>query len=759
MGARRAEEPTWVLMHALAYLAATHRMDATAVRRTLDDMRMLLQCKKGAADILGNSPLPEKDEELPEWVHRAHNASLGPVHVEMHHGLGARIAAMDAATRRAFVMVATVRAADNMRRCVGTRAQHAAWARFKLLAKSMPVALRATDTAFGTTLGDVVGRLQQLANSKGTATETAAGALRELAERSMSDETRREMQGLVYSVLMSPELSDREVNEVTYAFTCVEIDLFGELSPRHTKPTMDKLVMLERLQRLLQRGRHGYTEAFVRHENRDIAGVEWEKLRRTYEANVALRAHEEDDSVTYTEALVSFLRTANECGCAELGMFGGPKEHVYALLSRKLVTDEVYAEAAGWAWNGEYEPLYRHVFDFMQRVKQADKRVGLRACCLPLRMLSAAYTDTASLFRDAVDLAKVEKCRCHEALLTMLSSEIVAKHASTNVCARALLSMIDAKPDGSWMLMPTWSMDAMLACLLWNVRTRRAEVRERCARLLPQAIEEMDVRQLYKLFLAYGFGETLERGFLLAVLEHAAARAATAEASVRTIAALAVARPNLFVVYDESGKRVQLRSARVSRERWDAYVALLKKPSMSLEDEVEMLTTHREANDAIAELGIGAYRGVRLERTLCKLREDGKKRDELVTRIYKTYGREMGLIADDAPYLVHLAEIAYKDEKGFRDGVDLSDVNNKSVLAYIEEEARKRGGYEPLRKLVERLGDDAGDRAYRALLYTYRRTKIGEADTEERRCRALKWTPGACEALQARGGKSPCCGE
>ncbi len=63
-----------------------------------------------------------------------------------------------------------------------------------------------------------------------------------------------------------------------------------------------------------------------------------------------------------------------------------------------------------------------------------------------------------------------------------------------------------------------------------------------------------------------------------------------------------------------------------------------------------------------------------------------------------------------------------KDEKGFRDGVDLTDVNNKSVLEYIEEEARKRGGYEPLRKLVERLGDDAGDRAYRALLYTYRRT-------------------------------------
>ncbi len=140
-------------MHALAYLAANHRMDATAVRRTLDDMRLLLQC----ADILGNSPLPETDEELPEWVHRAHNVSLGRAAVEMHDGLGARIAAMDAATRRAFVMVATVRAADYMRRCVGKRAQNgrerAAWARFKLLAKSMPVALRATDTAFGTTLG------------------------------------------------------------------------------------------------------------------------------------------------------------------------------------------------------------------------------------------------------------------------------------------------------------------------------------------------------------------------------------------------------------------------------------------------------------------------------------------------------------------------------------------------------------------------------------------------------------------------------
>jgi hypothetical protein len=569
----------------------------------------------------------------------------------------------------------------------------------------------------------------------------------------MSDETRREMQSLVYSVLMSPELSDREANEVTDAFTRAEIDLFGELSPRHTKPTVDKLIMLERMHTLLQHRRRAYTEAFVRHENRDLASVEWEKLRRTYEANVALRAHDEDESVTYTAALVSFLRTANECGCAKLGMFGGPKEHVYALLSRKLVTDDVYAEAAGWAWNGEYEPLYKHVFDSMQSVKNKG------ACCLPLRMLSAAYTDTVSLFRDAVQLAKIEKCSCHEALLASLSLESVAKHASTNVCARALLTMIEAKPDETWMLMPKWTMDAMLACLLWNVRAERADVRERCARLLPQAMEEMDVRHLYKLFLAYGFGETLERKFLLAVLEHAAARAATAEASVRIIAALAVARPNLFVVYDESGKRVELRSARVSRGGWDAYMALLKKPSMSLEDEVEMLTTHREANDAIAELGIGAYRGVRLERTLCKLREDGKKRDELVTRIYKTYGREMRLIADDAPYLVHLAEIAYKDEKGFRDGVDLTEVNNKSVLEYIEEEARRRGGYEPLRNLVERLGDDAGDRAYRALLYTYRRNKIEEADPEEFRCRALKWTPGACEALKARGGKSPCCGE
>jgi hypothetical protein len=152
--------PTWVVMHALAYLASTHRMDGSVVRGTFADMRLLLPCKKcrvGLAEIISERPLPETDEDLPEWVNEAHNAvnrKLGRREVAMEDGLGARIASMDVPARRAFVLVAAVRAAEYMRGCIEERGEYeqykhelpaiyAAWARFKKVTHSMPVALRA----------------------------------------------------------------------------------------------------------------------------------------------------------------------------------------------------------------------------------------------------------------------------------------------------------------------------------------------------------------------------------------------------------------------------------------------------------------------------------------------------------------------------------------------------------------------------------------------------------------------------------------
>ena len=149
-----------MVMHALAHLASTHRMDGSVVRGTFADMRLLLPCKKcrvGLAEIISERPLPETDEDLPEWVNEAHNAvnrKLGRREVAMEDGLGARIASMDVPARRAFVLVAAVRAAEYMRRCIEERAAyaqykheipaiHAAWARFKAVSQSMPVAMRA----------------------------------------------------------------------------------------------------------------------------------------------------------------------------------------------------------------------------------------------------------------------------------------------------------------------------------------------------------------------------------------------------------------------------------------------------------------------------------------------------------------------------------------------------------------------------------------------------------------------------------------
>ena len=152
--------PTWVVMHALAYLASTHRMDGSVVRRTFADMRLLLPCKKcrvGLAEIIEERPMPETDEDLPEWVNEAHNAvnrKLGRREVAMDDGLGALIPSMDGAARRAFVLVAALRAAEYMRKCIEERGEyeqykhempaiHAAWARFKAVSQSIPVAMRA----------------------------------------------------------------------------------------------------------------------------------------------------------------------------------------------------------------------------------------------------------------------------------------------------------------------------------------------------------------------------------------------------------------------------------------------------------------------------------------------------------------------------------------------------------------------------------------------------------------------------------------
>lgn len=149
----------WVLLHALAYLAAAGRMDALVVRRTLEDMRVLLPCKKcrvGFTELVRDSPVPTEAESLLPWVNEAHNAvnrKLGKEEVSMYDGLGGVIASMGAAHRRAFVVRAAVSASEYTRRCVSEREAHAqyarelpalraAWSRFMAVAASLPVALR-----------------------------------------------------------------------------------------------------------------------------------------------------------------------------------------------------------------------------------------------------------------------------------------------------------------------------------------------------------------------------------------------------------------------------------------------------------------------------------------------------------------------------------------------------------------------------------------------------------------------------------------
>jgi hypothetical protein len=151
--------PMWVLLHALAYLAAVDRMDALVVRRTMEDMRLLLPCRKcrvGLTDIIRDSPVPRHAEALLPWVNQVHNvvnSKLGKQDVSMNDGLGGLIASMDAAHRRQLVVRAAVSAAEYTRKCVRERMAHAqykpeipalrsAWSRFKAVAASLPVALR-----------------------------------------------------------------------------------------------------------------------------------------------------------------------------------------------------------------------------------------------------------------------------------------------------------------------------------------------------------------------------------------------------------------------------------------------------------------------------------------------------------------------------------------------------------------------------------------------------------------------------------------
>ena len=151
--------PTWVMMHGLAYLAATGALHADVARGTLDDMRVLLPCKKcrvGLTALIAASPVPREARALPRWVHEAHNAvnrkkERPSPRVAMADGLGSVIAALDARRQRALVMGAVASAARYIKRCVAERERHvqyaaelpalrAAWSRFARVAVALPLA-------------------------------------------------------------------------------------------------------------------------------------------------------------------------------------------------------------------------------------------------------------------------------------------------------------------------------------------------------------------------------------------------------------------------------------------------------------------------------------------------------------------------------------------------------------------------------------------------------------------------------------------
>ena len=717
--------PTWVVMHALAYLASVGRMDVAVVRGAFRDMRLLLPCKKcrvGLAEIVRAVPPPDDADALLAWVNEAHNAvnrKKGRAEVEMDDGLGA---SMGAEERRAYVLVATVRAASYMHKCIAEREQYeqyrrempairAAWSRFALVAKSMPVALRATRrmSSFGAV---------RVAESE------AVSALRELISNPKMGAEKGALRSKVYEHLMS-----RKANESHAAFAAfadlargrvsLEVALFGETSPRHARPTAASVSMLERMHTLLKQ--NASLGLFVRDENRDIAKVEWDKLRRTYEACVALMA---------------FLRTANESGCAGLTMFGGAKHHVFALLSRAPASEGAYKEAVTWVWNGEYEPLYKHVFTCMKEVRESD----IEVCCMPLAMLSA-YTDASQMFRDAVNLAKDEKCRCHESLVTKLSASLVSEHEGS-MCAKFLRTILEVRPDETTMLLwPTWSSDdAKLACLFWNVSVDQKHVREKCRALLPQAKDALDAPQLYRLLLAYGYDGEFPLDIRSFIKEATTLAGSNAEV-VSAIARLSMKRPELFG---------NLKLVRVQADQWEALIDFLSttRSALSPAEEVEMLTAHRIANDAIVQFALVWFRGFRLAGTLRKLRgKSAVENKALLVRLYEAYGKEMGLIgieSDDA-YLLHLAEMRSANLEYNEDA--------REVLTYIEEQARKTGSYAPLQRLVELLGGYEGEHAYSEFLrrvHTTRKAKdllLVASYDEDMACRMLKWKAGLCKEL------------
>ena len=732
--------PTWVVMHALAYLASVGRMDVAVVRGAFRDMRLLLPCKKcrvGLAEIVRAVPPPDDADALLAWVNEAHNAvnrKKGRAEVEMDDGLGGRIASMDAEERRAYVLVATVRAASYMHKCIAEREQYeqyrrempairAAWSRFALVAKSMPVALRAT------------GRMSSFGAVR-VAESEAVRALRELISNPNMGAEKGALRSKVYEHLMSRKANESHAalakifGDLARGRVSLEVALFGETSPRYARPTAASVPMLERMHTLLKQ--NASLGLFVRDENRDIAKVEWDKLRRTYEACVALGETQEDDSSAYTSALMAFLRTANESGCAGLTMFGGAKHHVFALLSRAPASEGAYKEAVTWVWNGEYEPLYKHVFTCMKEVRESD----IEVCCMPLAMLSA-YTDASQMFRDAVNLAKDEKCRCHESLVTKLSRDLVSEHEGS-MCAKFLRTILEVRPDETTMLLwPTWSNDAKLACLFWNVSVDQKHVREKCRALLPQAKDALDAPQLYRLLLAYGYDGEFPLD-IRSLIEEATTLAGSNAEVVSAIARLSMKRPELFG---------NLKLVRVQADQWEALIDFLSttRSALSLAEEVEMMTAHRIANDAIVQFALVWFRGFRLADTLRKLR--GKSADEnkaLLVRLYEAYGKEMGLIeieSDDA-YLLHLAEMRSANNEDARE-----------VLTYIEEQARKTGSYAPLQRLVERLGGYEGEHAYCEFLRRVHTTRKAEnlllvaSYDEDMACRMLKWKPGLCKEL------------
>ena len=572
----------------------------------------------------------------------------------------------------------------------------------------------------------------------------------------VSDDTRNKIRDAVYTYILryagEQALTEGVAaleNSIKDADTDRHLEsvLFGDtLSPRKwtsDDDVDDKQAMrtLRKVYNLLQK-KSAVCNSFVRPSNHDIRKIDWNVLKKAYQARI--KAHSKKGT------LIEFLRVANESGCAHLHMFGGEGQHILDLLQGDIAKDVLH-EVSEWEWNGgnTYMPFHAYLFSVMSAVSEADPD----ACCAPLALFRNAQKRDG-LFVYALDLASdlsSKSCTCHQDFLLRIDlTKLIefaenrdpitnSKYKKDPKCANILsfFTTIIRPTDEQKKWIPligrklNFTFEEKMTYLLWNVKTEDESIKASCQELVDDdTLRQMNPQHAVWLLFTYGYSESGGLEFPA----HGAIKQLAADdwqSALRALATLMASehRETLFYEIDTP-----------SKEEWEGFISAYKPP-LEIDMCIEVLLNHPKANEMLIKLDIVGLPGVTLEETLKMIRKGDGNGAKYLKALYESGVHptlnQGALGANGTEILLHLAELEEAEEE-----------EEEEVLEYIEEKTKDEH-----RELLYSFAEDVIGNTGKHKQHKYGALIQQMADDRRSKKfsgRMLRWIRGACnDALHA----------